>query len=714
MRAWEWAFVVALLLLAWGLRLCLLEEVPPGWRDDELINIHALSSQLLEGRCPIYYLGASGHEPLYHHLHAAVHAVLGFNVLSGHVLSVAFGTLSVALTYSLVRRLFPAQPATAVIAAFTLSTSFWSLMYSRMAIRHVSLPPLALGTLYAFWRQIDAPGSTHPPRATRSPRSMIWAWGLVGLLLGVSLYTYTASRLLPLVLVVFAVYLALVHTDLFQRHWRGMALALLVMVLLAVPLGVAIAEGRTKSAIEGIGADARVTELAEPLRALRDGDLGPLLENTWETLGMFHATGDPEWLYNISGRPVFNLLGGLLLWTGVVLCLFRWRQPRCFFLLSWLGLGLSPAFISTPPSSLGHTILAQPVACILPALALVEIFGTRRAWPKYRGLSTIICLLLFASFAASNAIRDLKDYFLVWPRQEMVRVLYRADYREIARHLDAHPQIADVAVASSLLGPWDRLALDVDTKHEDVDVRLFDPGRNLVWTVEQQRSPVILTAWPPASPAITETLHLHTAVSESLSSGLRLYALSPVGDFQKAPDDSRFLPLKTGSTGRRLHQFGNGLALNSAYWLDRNAPRAGEEAELLTVWVLAEPIDLPALPIIANPPPPGVYAGPRLAVFAHLLASDTGAAEGPGRERPMLVGDDGLWVDPLTLEPGDRFIQIHRFLIPDDPTVESYAVRLGLYDPMTGTRWAVLDAEGEPVSDHVLIRDEELAGGAFE
>ncbi|MCK4451187.1 MAG: glycosyltransferase family 39 protein [Anaerolineae bacterium] len=169
----HWSLVITLLLLTWGLRLCCLETVPPGWRDDELINIHALSGEPLAGHFPLYFTGASGHEPLYHHLHAGVHAVLGFNALSGHLLSVAFGTLTVALTYALARRLF--GHTTAAIASLMLSASFWSLMYSRTAIRHISLPPLALATFYLLWR--EKPGFSEKTwflteSATRSPSTV--------------------------------------------------------------------------------------------------------------------------------------------------------------------------------------------------------------------------------------------------------------------------------------------------------------------------------------------------------------------------------------------------------------------------------------------------------------------------------------------------------------------------------------------------------------
>jgi len=62
--------IAALTLLAFGLRLLLWSEVPPGWRDDELIEMHTLSGEVLDGHYPLYFTGASGHEPLFHYLRA--------------------------------------------------------------------------------------------------------------------------------------------------------------------------------------------------------------------------------------------------------------------------------------------------------------------------------------------------------------------------------------------------------------------------------------------------------------------------------------------------------------------------------------------------------------------------------------------------------------------------------------------------------------------
>jgi hypothetical protein len=278
---------------------------------------------------------------------------------------------------------------------------------------------------------------------------------------------------------------------------------------------------------------------------------------------------------------------------------------------------------------------------------------------------------LVVAFVSANAIRDLRDYFVVWPERGMVRLLYRADHRDAANYLDAHPEIDDIAIGSALMGPWDRIALQVDTEREDVAPRLFNPERALVWAAGDGPSPaaeVLIPSWPdPAAPIedVLEKCRLGSAVAEAPH--LTLYVMSPISQALTAPQSAI-----------SRTQFANGLALTGGRWLDLDSLAPGREAILLTTWHVAAPLDLPPVPVVAQPPPPKTYSGPRLAVFAHLSDVD-------GR---MLASDDGLWVDPLTLRPGDRFVQVHRFAIPDAASAGPYALELGLYDPKTNERWS--------------------------
>lgn len=654
---WEWGVMLLLVSVAWGLRVWRPAEVPPGWRDDELINIHALAGQVLEEGPVLYFTGASGHEPLYHTLHAVVLLLVGVNPLGGHLLSIACGTLTIPLVYALGRRLL--GRATGLLAAALLASSFWSLMYSRFALRHVMVLPPVLALFYLLW-------SNRP----RSPRLRPLTWGL---LLAVALYTYTVSRLVPLLLLGFGLYQALFHRERFRCWWQSPVLALAVALVFTLPLWVAIAQGRSEAAAQGIGADARIAELSVPLRELRNGNPQPLVQNVLTTLGMFHATGDPEWLYNLPGRPVFGAVGAVFFFTGLGLALWRWRRPEFAFLFLWLAVGISPALVTLPPSSLGHTILAQPAAYLLAALPLKWALSVKRQASGVRRLAS--CLLLLASclLLLASSARDLRDYFVTWPQRGMVRFLYRADYREAARYLDAHREVVDVAVGSTLLGPWDRLALTDDLRREGVRVRLFNPERALLLPTGG-RPRVILTMYPDPAP-----------VFEGYISNPPLWTQGELRVY-RAPTD---LPWPADGPAAR---FANGLKLDGVAWSE-GKPAPGQKTEVWLAWRVAGLLDLPAIPVVAHPPPPGVYSGPRLAVFTHLLTADG----------TFVVGDDGLWVDPTTLRPGDRFVQLHRLSLPSDAPPGPYRLEVGLYDPMTGERWAVVNEEGHPVGDRLVI-----------
>src|SRR5687768_10485900 len=144
--------------------------------------------------------------------------------------------------------------------------------------------------------------------------------------------------------------------------WRGMALALAIALILSIPLVLTL-----RAQPE---AETRVTEIALPIYKAQAGDFSMLGEYVVTTLSMFTHNGDEEWLYNVPHRPVFGMLGAVLFWAGVLIAILaalgRQHDPRSAFLLMWLGAGIIPGMLSVPAASLGHTILAQPVAMIFP------------------------------------------------------------------------------------------------------------------------------------------------------------------------------------------------------------------------------------------------------------------------------------------------------------------------------------------------------------
>ncbi len=662
-------FPILLLLIAFGLRLWQLDRVPPGWRDDELINSLVISQKVLDGNWAPYYPDASGHEALYHILNALPLQLFGPGVPGIRLLSVFLGTATIAMTYAVARRL--ADSWVALVAAAAMTLSFWSLMYSRIGLRHILTPLLTTATVAFFWQGLRASASGgRPNMATRY-------WLLSALAMSLGFYTYFAARGVPLILIAFAAYLWWFDRPLLSRAWRGMALMLVAAGTMTLPLLLTLSQQPES--------EARVAELAAPLTEAQEGRFGLLWEHIRVTLSMFHSDGDGEWLYNIPGRPVFGLWAALFFWTGVALAL--WQALRPWFrktgdgpkvdvsgrragmskrsqagslLILWWLAGISPGFLSVPPASLGHTIVAMPAVYILMALPLTARHQFRTAASGNQPLFNIALSAISLLLLVTIGWRDLSDYFKEWPSRGMVRFLYRADIHDVADYLNQQGDLLDFSITGLLAGPWDRIALSIDLDDGQtpaVRARWYDPRRALI--IEPS---IGFSGYPNVPTAFSEW---REPVSET----------SSVGGYQlmRVTDDV----VATGDTC-----FQNGLCWYSAsYQIDSQQLELG--------WYVKRPLELPAIPLISNPPPPDVYAGPRLHVFGQLQ-------EEAGN---FVSGDDGLWVDPTSLQPGDRFVQRHQLTAPEG-VVPTSAV-FGLYDPMSGRR--ILTEDGR---DHLRLEIE--------
>lgn len=661
-RRRDFWLVLAITFVALVLRLWQLGQLPPGWRDDELINSLVISQHVLDGDLAVYYADASGHEALYHALNAVMLGLFGANWVGIRLLSAFLGTLAVPLTFQVGRKLF--GRSVGLTAAAGLTVSFWGLMYARFGLRHVLLPVLTLTAFYFFWKGFKNGDLRLENKSRQSPVSN---YLVAALFMGLGFYTYFAGRGVPLILLAFMGFVWLVKRPSFQKQWRMWLIMLGVTAVLALPLILTL---QAQPEAEG-----RVAELAVPLVEARQGNFAPLQEYIVTTLSMFHATGDDEWLYNIPNRPLFDMAGVIFFWGGVLLALFdvlwlAWNKlrgrtaesatvaralPAAFLLLWWLA-GIAPAFISVPPASLGHTILAQPATYILAALPVGRLAsGAWKVKAKSRSFITIFAFLLLGG---SVAARDLPDYFQHWPERGMVRFLYRADIQDAADYVNSTPDLIDFGISGLLAGPWDRVALQIGL-HNDKSIRprWFNAERAILLS-----PPLSFVGFPDTAVSYEPWLN---SVAPPVTAGYY-----------------RLVQTQAQLLAERAEEricFTNGLC-----WLTAVYDPATNHLEL--GWQVGETLQLPEMPLISNPPPPGVYAGPRLQVFAQLLDADGN----------FLTGDDGLWVDPVTLQPGDIFLQQHWLDLPEG--VQAEVVAFGLYDPMTGER--ILTRDGR---DHLRL-----------
>src|SRR5512136_2712280 len=215
----KWAALVAMLLVAAAFRLVALEAVPPGLHHDEVI-IAEVAKDILRGRLAIYFPEGYGHEPLYHYLLAGMFAMCGANEFTLRLTTALLGILTTAVAYRMAREMLGLRVA--LVFASWMAVSLWPVFYSRVGLRNITLPLMISAATLLFWRA--------------SRRVQVARFIVVGIVFGLSFYTYQGSRAFPIVFVIFIIYLALFHREMLARNWRGIAMFFVAAALVAAPL----------------------------------------------------------------------------------------------------------------------------------------------------------------------------------------------------------------------------------------------------------------------------------------------------------------------------------------------------------------------------------------------------------------------------------------------------------------------------------------------
>ena len=639
-----------------------------------------MADHIYAGEWPVYFQEAWGHEPLYHYLHAAGMSLLGETVLGVRVTSILLGVLGVFTAYLVFRQLF--GPSVAAVAAILLSASLWSLMYSRIGLRHVSLPPLIGLAAYCFWRGLLTDSA-------KVGQVTLWL-GLGGLCAGAMLYTYFASRAVPALFVAFTLYLLVFHRRMLAGRWLGIILFFCLPLLIFAPLAFYLREHpELEQRLGQVG--------GELFAALWAGDIRPLLNAVVDTLKMFSLRGDPEWLYNISGRAVFGPASSLFFWGGVLLSLWRWRDPKWAFILLWLAIGIAPAMLSWPAGSLGHTIAAQPVTFVFPALAVVTTWqwATARepSWLTW-GVGTVIVLIV-CSFVFVNGY----DYFVRWPRFPEVRREYQAPITAVARYVEEHADSVPVCVSAPYVdywNPWSKMSFALYTRRSDTRVCWFNGDSAILFPSEGESlffvpdhlllhseldadlSPLLMAgSWP-----------VEIGYQDWNGSTFDLYRWQDRGALEQLlrQVSSALLwassegPYVAGESERQRQALSAPLDMGHClaflgYDYDRTRVGRGEAVRVTTFWRVLDARD------------------DALAVFVHVL-DDSNAVQ---------AGWDGLYVSPESWERGDVFLQVHSLTLPADMPSGAQRVELGVYSPVTLERLKIFAGGGTVPHDRVLI-----------
>jgi 4-amino-4-deoxy-L-arabinose transferase-like glycosyltransferase len=344
----EPAAFLAILAAAIFLRLYRLGEIPAGIYVDET-NGALDALYLLEGshQSP-FGTGWYGVPTMYAYYMAGLYKLFGITYGTLKAASLIPAILTVPAAYLLGRLMFGSLAGLSAMAF--LAFSRWHLSMSRWGWVELTPPLFQILATYFLLRALR----------TRRPLDFV----LGGLITGLMMYTYLASRLAIATLGLFIVYWLVVERQgiraALQRHWRGLALFALAAAIAAAPIAVThITDPFTWS--------NRVDEISI-FRDIKDaGSYQPLLYNIRDHLRFFHQIGDHQGKHNLPDEPQADPVLGLLFVIGLAYGLWRWRDRRQGLLWFWLLFGLvGGVFSSNHESPQSFRTLTA-----LPALALL-------------------------------------------------------------------------------------------------------------------------------------------------------------------------------------------------------------------------------------------------------------------------------------------------------------------------------------------------------
>jgi hypothetical protein len=534
--------------------------------------------------------------------------------------------------------------------------------------------------MLTMWRGLDlARGSATTVTAQVRPSQGSYQrhFILAGVLFGLSAYTYSATRLLPVMFAAFGVYLFFFQRSLLRAQARNLSMMVILALIIALPMAIHIA---TEPA-----AERRLGEVEGPLDALQRGDVQPLVNSMAITAGMFIASGDPEWLYNTPGRPVFDAITGSIFYAGLLLCLHRFRQSQAAFIVIWLFFGLMPAMLTWPAASNSHGILAQTPAFLIAAIGLdaiaTKLLTTKDTQPP--AVNHRAAWLLVGSVLVIHSCVSINDYFNRWATHPIVQAEHQAGVAATARYFAQHPLDTPLVFSSGTVthwNPWALTAFQMIAPATYTNARWLDARSSFIFPQGQTDLTLITPALDDAPAPLDARLieELFPIVEPSpiatdyfsathLVSSLNTRLITLTHAAVSWPD---------GRTAQLPIQFDDRVEL-IGYEVRKSQVEIGKNIRLTTYW-RAQNLGLTPT-----------------SIFVHML-------DDQGR---LATQWDGWTIAPEYVQPGDILVQVHFIPIPLDFAAGAYRLELGLYFPqVSGQPRVPIVLDGQPVADRILLQ----------
>lgn len=648
----SYALAVALLLLAFGLRVWQLGTLPPGFHDEEIRDLR-ITETIRAGRVEVFYdLGDEGREGLYHMLMAATTSLTGGGLIGYRILSVWIGMLSLALVYALGVRLF--SPLAGLAALALLVVGMWPIVLARGIERETLLPAFISATVlalaYAF--------SISQRRIRHNPTTA--GFSALGILLGLGFYVHPDAFLVVLVSMAFIAY-RVIRKAVSRRILSFISFAILVMLIIATPYLI------SSIRLPELGGAGRLLQHYFPLAK-------PPLQAIGDSLSGIMVVGDADPSRNLPKRPLVDLVSGLLIAIGLVITIRYWRQPRFLLPLTFFVALVPIAFLATDSPNF---LAFSP---ILPLMALFFGIGVSTAYNSLPKTTRPVMALGLIGLLVFNIVWMTRDLFHGWPQTPDTQRVYLSRLGQLAHHIDLtaadtptiictrnlhepnapRPQLSPVEIITTFMMHRRSAPLryaDCGTgmimanggEHQQVIL----PDENMLETIHPYIHDWLLTGEPLAAMPTDSVIIMN--VAQPLADTIGLFTTTaPVSYAPEATGGEKvvFPPVSFG---------GNITFLG--YIPESSTYPPGGDVPIITYWRVD-----------------GIVP-PDLRLFAHVL-SDPSA---------IVAQTDTISVKADTLQDRDVFIQIIFVALPNSTPPGTYSISMGAYQDRSDMRLDVLD-----------------------
>ena len=337
-------------------------------------------------------------------------AIFGLNEFSVRLPSAFFGTLTIVLTYLLVKELFKKNQYLALLSSILLAISPWHINLSRAGFEaNIALFFVVLGT----WLILKA-------------REKSWMWIIAGIPYVLSMYTFNSSRYF---VVIFGIGLLMYVWKSIRASWKQMAIGICVAGVMLLPLipHLLSKEARLRFVEVNIFTDSTIVTTANE-RIVHDGNslIGRIINNrrigyARSYLVHFFDNLRTDFLFiKGDGNPKFSIQDvGQLYWIEAplliigIFSLLLVDVKIALLLLFWIVAAIMPAAVARETPHALRILNSLPTWQIFIAFGILTIyqFVVHPAKPWRSGA---YCFLLISVYTI-NSMYYLHKYYRHYP-----------------------------------------------------------------------------------------------------------------------------------------------------------------------------------------------------------------------------------------------------------------------------------------------------------